>query len=181
MWKYCQWGVISYQLSVISYQLSVIRTVRMGALVSIGILSIDSPLHRLWRSFPRWGTQDVSAGKIYFRKCSSSSSVEENGDQDLGIGGGAAQIHGRRNFFILPSVHFRHVPLKHLSVRSAATFPSREGGDRYHPNGLSSSIPGSGSAGFPIACPFKPFVPTKPPGQGEVRQGVVLSYMSKVS
>jgi hypothetical protein len=28
------------------------------ASVKPGILAIDSPLHRLWRSFPRWGTLD---------------------------------------------------------------------------------------------------------------------------
>ena len=66
MWRYCHFEVNSSQLSVIS-------AVRMGALVSVGILTIDSPLHRLWQSFPRWGTQDVSEGFIFLTTCSSPS------------------------------------------------------------------------------------------------------------
>ena len=34
------------------------------ASVKPGILAIDSPLHRLWRSFPRWG-QDIIEGTIF--------------------------------------------------------------------------------------------------------------------
>ena len=41
--------------------------------MSVVILAIDSPLHPLCGSFPRWGTRDESAGEVYCRKCSSPS------------------------------------------------------------------------------------------------------------
>ena len=47
--------------------------VRRETFESTGILTIDSPLHPLRGSFPRWGTRDEIARKVYCRKCSSPS------------------------------------------------------------------------------------------------------------
>ena len=35
------------------------RNVTLVPFVPFSMLTIDCPLHRLWRSFPRWGTQRI--------------------------------------------------------------------------------------------------------------------------